>query len=72
MKRYAVIGSNKVVENIIIAPSLSVAEELTSFVCIDVTNETAVGVGYIYDNSEFSENPDIVIEGLVPLEVPQP
>jgi len=61
MKRYAVIGSNNVVENVIIAPSLSAAEELTSSVCIDVTNQ-AVGVGYIYDNSEFSENPDIVIE----------
>ena len=73
MKKYAVIGADKVVKNIILASSLSLAEEITSSVCVDVTNVTAVGVGYIYDNSEFSENPDIVIEGLPdPLVVPQP
>ena len=54
MKRYAVLSLENVVINIINAANQNLAEELTSSICIKITNETGIpNIGYIYSNGVF-------------------
>jgi hypothetical protein len=55
MKTYAVLDSNNVVENIIVAASLEIAESATSQKCIYVTDLTGQPIiGYPYSDGVFS------------------
>lgn len=54
MKNYAVLNSNSQVENIIVAPSLEVAESATSSFCALIPLGTFVNIGYLYSDGVFS------------------
>jgi hypothetical protein len=56
MKTYAVLNLDNIVENVIIAPSLEVAENLTSKVCIYVTESTKKPhIGLSYSENQFEQ-----------------
>jgi hypothetical protein len=52
MANFAVI-KNKVVANIIDAPSKEIAEEATGFTCIEYTNENPAYIGWTYNGDQF-------------------
>ena len=54
MKTYAVFDSNSNVDNIIVAPSLEVAESVTSSFCVLIPLGTFVTIGYSYADGVFS------------------
>lgn len=54
MAKFAVIKDNKV-ENIIIADSKTVAEEVTGFTCIEYTDADAPHIGLGYSNGVFEQ-----------------
>jgi hypothetical protein len=54
MKKYAVLDNNSNVVNIIVAPSLEVAESVTSSYCMLIPLGTFVDIGYIYADGSFS------------------
>ena len=54
MKKYAVLGDNSEVTNIIVAGSLEVAESVTSCYCVLIPLGTFVDMGYIYADGVFS------------------
>jgi len=54
MKTYAVLDSNNNVDNIIVAPSLDVAESATSSFCVLIPLGTFVDLGYSYADGVFS------------------
>ena len=55
MKTYAVLNNN-VVENVIVAPSLEIAESITASTCIFVTTETGNPyIGLSYANGIFEQ-----------------
>ena len=53
MKTYAVLDNNSQVINVIIAPSLEVAESVTSHNCAFVALGKSAGIGYSYVDGEF-------------------
>ena len=56
MKTYAVLDTNNLVTNVIIASSLSVAEQVTSCNCVFVTQETGnAQIGFSYIDGVFKE-----------------
>jgi len=56
MKTYAVLNSDNIVENIIVAPSTEVAENTTSKVCIYITPITKnAHIGLSWDGTEFEQ-----------------
>jgi hypothetical protein len=56
MKTYAVLTSDRIVENVIVAPSLEVAEGVTSKVCIYITEATKnAHIGLSWDGTEFEQ-----------------
>ena len=54
MKNYAVLDNNSQVVNIIVAPSLDVAEKITSSYCALVPLGTFVNMGYTYADGAFT------------------
>ena len=54
MKIYAVLDNDKKVTNIIVAPSLEVAESVTSSYCALIPLGTFVEVGYTYADGAFT------------------
>ena len=54
MKSYAQLNSLSVVENIIVASSLEMAELVTSSYCVLIPLGTDVKIGYSYSNQVFS------------------
>ena len=54
MKTYAVLDNNSKVVNIIVAPSLDVAETVTSSFCALIPLGTSVDMGYSYADGVFS------------------
>jgi hypothetical protein len=57
MKKYAVLDSNGSVVNIIIAASLSIAEQVTSSYCILIPLGMTVDIGDVYSDEVFSKPP---------------
>lgn len=54
MANYAVI-KNGIVDNIVIADTKEIAEEVTSLTCIEYENTIdAPGIGWTYDGTNFS------------------
>ena len=51
MKKYLVLDDNSIVENIIVAPSLEVAESVTGSNCVFVPTGSIASVGDLYDGS---------------------
>ena len=52
MANYAVLNGN-IVENIIVADSLEIAETITEKTCVEYTQENAAFIGWIYDGANF-------------------
>lgn len=60
MATFAVIN-NGIVDNCIVADSLTIAQEVTGLTCIEYTPSTEVSVGYLYDNGIFTNpNPPVI------------
>ena len=58
MKRYAVLDSNNIVINLIVANSLEIAEQVTGCVCIFITSEDATcEIGKLYSGGVFIDPP---------------
>jgi hypothetical protein len=53
MATFAVLENN-LVNNIIIADSKEIAEEVTNSTCVEYTAENPVGIGWTYDGSVFT------------------
>ena len=62
MKKYAVLNENSIVDNIILAPSLEIAEGTTYSHCVLIPLNTFVDIGFLYADGEFSslETPEII------------
>ena len=54
MKKYAVLNSESLVQNIILAPSLEIAESVTFSECVKVPTGTFVDIGFLYADGAFS------------------
>lgn len=54
MKNFAVLNENNIVENIIIAESKSLADELTGKNCVEYDSTNPAHIGGTYDGSTFS------------------
>jgi hypothetical protein len=54
MKQYAVLNSSNIVENIIVASTLEMAEKVTNSYCIQIPIGTIVHIGYVYSDGNFS------------------
>jgi|LakMenE01Jun11ns_1017448.scaffolds.fasta_scaffold9873295_4 hypothetical protein len=54
MKKYAVLNSESLVQNIILAPSLEIAESVTFSDCVKVPIGTFVDIGFLYADGAFS------------------
>jgi hypothetical protein len=54
MAIYAVI-KDKLVSNVIVAESLTVAQEITETTCVDISDEIGIGIGWGYDGKKFIE-----------------
>ena len=54
MKTYAVLDNNSLVNNIIVADSLEVAEKVTSSYCVLIPLGTFVDMGYTYADGAFT------------------
>jgi predicted type IV restriction endonuclease len=52
MSNFAVIEDGVVV-NIIVADTLSIAQEVTNSTCIEYTEKNPVRIGWIWDNKKF-------------------
>lgn len=55
MKKYAVLDSNNIVTNLIIANTLEIAEQVTYSSCVFVAENVFVDLGYEYSNGVFSD-----------------
>jgi len=53
MKKFAVLDFNNEVTNIIIASSLTVAEQVSSSTCAPILNGATVSIGYSWDGTGF-------------------
>jgi hypothetical protein len=51
MATYAVLNNSNVVENIISAETLEVAEAVTHCVCVEYTSSNLAQIGWIYDEA---------------------
>jgi hypothetical protein len=60
MATFAVI-SGKSVNNIIVADTKEIAEEVTGSVCIEYTEENPAGIGWTWDGTNFI-NPFAIVE----------
>lgn len=61
MATFAVIN-NGIVENCIVADSLTIAQDITGLTCIEYTSDTEVSVGYLYENGIFTNpNPPVIL-----------
>lgn len=64
MPKYAVVESNNVVSNIIVADSVQDAEELTGKLCIQYSSTDSVGIGYVWDGTSFNlPQSEVISEG---------
>jgi len=54
MKKYAVLNDQEIVDNIIVASSLKVAEDMTNSSCALIPLDVFVNLGYTYSNGTFS------------------
>jgi hypothetical protein len=52
MANYAVMIDN-IVENIIVAESLEIAQTIIQKTCIEYTDENPAGIGWVYDGEKF-------------------
>ena len=52
MATYAVVKEN-IVENVIVAQSLEIAQEITGNTCIEYTDENPAAIGWAYDGTKF-------------------
>ena len=52
MATYAVVNNN-IVENVIVAQSLEIAQEITGNICIEYTEENPAAIGWAYDGKKF-------------------
>ena len=59
MKTFAVIVSN-IVENVIVADSKEIAEQVTDQKCIEYTYENPAGIGWIYDEESNTFIPPVL------------
>lgn len=58
MKKYAVLDSNSIVNNLIIANSLELAETVTGYNCVFVTPEDETcAIGKLYSGGVFIDPP---------------
>jgi hypothetical protein len=58
MKKYAVLNSNSIVNNLIIANSLELAETVTGCICVFVTQEDeTAAIGKLYSGGVFIDPP---------------
>ena len=58
MKKYAVLNSSNIVDNVIIANSLEIAETVTGCNCVFVTTEDdTCGIGKLYSGGVFIDPP---------------
>jgi glycerol-3-phosphate cytidylyltransferase-like family protein len=58
MKKYAVLNSNNIVDNVILASSLDVAETVTACTCVFVTAEDdTCNIGKLYSGGVFIDPP---------------
>jgi hypothetical protein len=57
MLKFAVLDSNNIVENIIVAESKETAESILQRQCILIDSTTVVQIGMIWDGTEFN-NPE--------------
>jgi hypothetical protein len=53
MATFAVLDNN-LVNNVIIADSKEIAEEVTNSTCVEYTAENPAGIGWTYDGSVFT------------------
>lgn len=60
MATYAVIRNNKV-DNVIVADTKEIAEQITGFTCVEYTNENPAMIGWIWDGTSFI-NPMAITE----------
>jgi hypothetical protein len=51
-KQFAVINNN-IVENIIIADTLEIAEVVTGKTCVEYNDNNPAGIGWTYDGEKF-------------------
>jgi hypothetical protein len=58
MKKYAVLDAESIVTNVVVASSLEIAESATSSICVLVTPETFVEIGWSYSDGVFV-NPNV-------------
>jgi len=61
MVNFAVIDSNKVV-NTIVADTKEIAEEATSKLCVEYTDESPARIGLGWDEATGFEQPPVVVE----------
>ena len=52
MATYAVVNNN-IVQNVIVAQSLEIAQEITGNTCIEYTDENPAAIGWAYDGKKF-------------------
>lgn len=57
MSKFAVLRGS-LVENIIVADSKEIAEEVTNTTCIEFDDNTKVSIGFIWDGEIFISNLD--------------
>ena len=53
MANYAIMDDN-IVENVIVANTKEIAEEVTGRICIEYTDENPAGIGYTYADGVFA------------------
>ena len=52
MAKFAVIN-NQIVENVIVADTKAIAEEVTGKTCVEYTIQNPAGIGYTYNGTIF-------------------
>lgn len=58
---FAIIENN-LVENIIVAESKAIAEQVTSKTCVEYTDANPAHIGLGYDGSTFEQPPVVIID----------
>lgn len=54
MANYAVLNNNNIVENIIVADTKEIAEEVTGKTCVEYTDSNPAGIGWSYADGVFT------------------
>jgi pyridoxal biosynthesis lyase PdxS len=67
MANYALIKDG-VVNNVIVADTKEIAEEVTGLTCVEYTDENPAGIGWSYDGAEFTA--PVVVTEIVDEETP--